>query len=289
MSKKPLIGFIGQGFIGKNYADDFENRGFSVVRYALEAEYKENKEKIKDCDIVFIAVPTPTTPRGFNDEIVSGVLSLVGKGKIAVIKSTIVPGTTKKLQKTNPDIILLNSPEFLSESTAAKDAQNPFSNIVGIPINSEVYKEAAKKVHSTLPEAPYSLTCDSTESEIIKYTHNGSGYTQIIFFNLMYDLAKSLGVDWLVIEEAIQADPLVCNRYSKPFHKSGRGAGGNCFIKDIATLADFYSKEVADKEGNNFFKTIQDKNIKLLLSTNKDLELLKGVYGEQVIDRNSKS
>ncbi|MEY3784652.1 MAG: hypothetical protein RLZZ230_974, partial [Candidatus Parcubacteria bacterium] len=50
------IGFIGQGFIGKSYADDFENRGFEVVRYALEELYINNKELIKDCDIVFVAV-----------------------------------------------------------------------------------------------------------------------------------------------------------------------------------------------------------------------------------------
>lgn len=37
-----LIGFIGQGFIGKNYADDFENRGYEVVRYALEEPYLKN-------------------------------------------------------------------------------------------------------------------------------------------------------------------------------------------------------------------------------------------------------
>ena len=40
------IGFIGQGWIGKNYADDFERRGLEVVRYALEEPYVKNKDKI---------------------------------------------------------------------------------------------------------------------------------------------------------------------------------------------------------------------------------------------------
>ena len=88
-NKKPLIGFIGQGFVGKAYADDFENRGFKNVRYALEEPYRNNKDLIKDCDIVFIAVPTPTTEKGFDDSIIRGAVKLVGKGKIAVIKSTI--------------------------------------------------------------------------------------------------------------------------------------------------------------------------------------------------------
>ncbi len=59
------IGFIGQGFIGKSYADDLERRGKKVVRYSLEEPYIKNKDRIRDCDIVFIAVPTPTTPEGF--------------------------------------------------------------------------------------------------------------------------------------------------------------------------------------------------------------------------------
>ncbi len=85
------IGFIGQGWLGKNYADDFERRGFAVVRYARDPEYASNKEKIQECDIVFIAVPTPTTPQGFDGSIVPAVLPLVGAGKIAVVRSTLRP------------------------------------------------------------------------------------------------------------------------------------------------------------------------------------------------------
>src|SRR3989344_5672703 len=116
---KVKIGFIGHGVVGKNCADDFEARGHVVIRYAKEKPYHKNKNAIKDCDIVFIAVPTPTTPDGFDDSIVREALSLVGKGKIAVIKSTIVPGTTRSIQKENPDVFVMHSPEFLTESTAA--------------------------------------------------------------------------------------------------------------------------------------------------------------------------
>src|SRR5690606_30150579 len=105
------IGFIGQGWIGKNYADNFEDRGYDIVRYSVEPEYVENKEKIKDCDIVFIAVPTPTTPEGFDSSIVQNVIELVGDGKVALIKSTIVPGTTEKIQEVYPNKYVMHSPE----------------------------------------------------------------------------------------------------------------------------------------------------------------------------------
>ena len=280
--KKTLVGFIGQGWVGKNYADDFERRGFRVVRYGLESEYVGNKDQIKDCDVVFIAVPTPTTSQGFDYSAVKKVISLVGKGKIAVIKSTILPGTTELIQKANSHCLALNSPEFLSEATAKYEAGNPFANIVGMPRKSKRYEVAAKKVHAVLPKAPFSLTCKSQEAELIKYAHNGSGYVQIIFFNLLYDLAKKIGADWAPIESAIEADPYVPNRYAKPVHKSGRGAGGHCFIKDFAALNKFYKKHVSDSKGRAVFRSLEQKNIDLLKSTNKDLDLLKGVYGAKI-------
>ena len=47
MNKNKKIGFIGQGYIGKNYANDFEKRGYNIVRYALEQPYITNNEKIQ--------------------------------------------------------------------------------------------------------------------------------------------------------------------------------------------------------------------------------------------------
>ena len=74
MNKKS-IGFIGQGWIGKNYADHFEDRSFDVVRYSKEEPYAKNKSQISQCDIVFVAVPTPTTREGFSAKIVEDVLA----------------------------------------------------------------------------------------------------------------------------------------------------------------------------------------------------------------------
>jgi UDP-glucose 6-dehydrogenase len=154
---KPLVGFIGQGFVGKAYADDFESRGFKIVRYSLEEPYRNNKEKIKDCDVVFIAVPTPTTEKGFDDSIIRGAVKLVKSGKVAIIKSTILPGTTASIQKENPDIFVFHSPEFLTEVNARFDAANPTRNIIGIPARSKASETKAKEVMAILPKAPFEL------------------------------------------------------------------------------------------------------------------------------------
>ncbi len=168
MKNKIKIGFIGQGWIGKNYADDFEKRGFSVVRYSQEEPYIKNKGKIKDCDIVFIAVPTPTTPDGFDLGIVKKVIKLVGRGKVAVLKSTILPGSTEMIQKENPGIYVMHSPEFLTEATAAFDAGHPDRNIIGIPKKDKNFIEKAKLVLSVLPKAPYNKICSAKEAELVK-------------------------------------------------------------------------------------------------------------------------
>jgi len=282
--QKPLIGFIGQGYIGKNYADDYENRGYEVVRYSLEPAYVGNKEKIAECDIVFIAVWTPTTPKGFDISIVESVLPLIKKGGIAVLKSTIVPGTTVRLQKKFKNVTLMYSPEFLSVGTAAEDASHPFSNILGLPVDDAAHRAAAQKVLATLPKSDFELICKSGEAEIIKYSHNLSGYTQIIMFNMLYEVANKLGSDWDVVHKALVADPYIPNRYSQPVHKSGRGAGGGCFIKDFAAFRNTYEKLIPkDKEAINALKAFEKKNIQLLNSTKKDLELLAGVYGTKVV------
>lgn len=286
MKTKPLIGFVGQGFVGGNYADDFEKRGHSVVRYSLEPKYINNKEAIAACDIVFVCVPTPTTPKGFDMSIVEAGIRLVGEGKIAVVKSTLMPGTTKALQKKCPKQIVLCSPEFLSVATAAYDAAHPFSNIIGMSKYDAAHRAAAKDVQGVLAEAPFSIVCDSTEAEIMKYAHNANGYFQVILANILYDLAKAEKADWGAIQKAIEADPYISSRYSRPVHQSGRGAGGACFIKDFAALRGLYGKRVPkDKKGFAALKALEAKNVQLLLDSKKDLGLLKGVYGASVVKR----
>lgn len=282
--KKPLIGFIGQGWIGKAYADNYEERGYEVVRYSLEKPWIKNKHRISECDIVFVAVWTPTTPKGFDISVVESVLSLVGKGKVAVIKSTILPGTTAELQNKFPDIVVLFGPEFLSITSHVHDAAHPFANLIGVPVNDAKHYMAAERVMKTLPKAPYSDICKSVEAEIFKYTHNASGYTQVILFNLMYDLAQKLGANWDVINRAVQADPLISKRYSNPLHKSGRGAGGGCFIKDVAALSKHFKKHLpGDKLARRVWEAMEAKNVELLTGTNKDLDLLEGVYGPALV------
>jgi len=281
----PKIGFIGQGWIGKNYADNFEQRGFDIVRYSLDAAHSGNKEKIKGCDIVFIAVPTPTTPEGFDDSILKQVIKLVGEGKIALIKSTVLPGMTKYLQTENPNIFILHSPEFLTRHTAAHDAANPTRNIIGLPQNNDLYRQKAEQVMAVLPKAPYEIICDSINAELIKYGGNCFFYFKNIFMNMLYDLSQKLGCDWETVRQMIAADPRIGEEHTHPVSKGGRGAGGDCLIKDFEVFIRLYKNFVQDEAGLNALTNLRDKNISLLVQSNKDLDLLKGVYGADVVNK----
>ena len=279
MSENLKIGFIGQGFIGKNYANDFEDRGFDIVRYDTE-NYADNKDKIKDCDIVLIAVPTPSTVDGFDDSIVASVLSLITKNKIAVIKSTLQVGTTAKMQKLFPEITVMHSPEFLREKYAADDAKNPNRNIVGITdiANKDLYKKA-ETVISVLAKAPYNLITQVENAEMIKYGGNCLLYFKVVFMNMMYDLSQSHDLDYETIKEAMSKDPRIGDSHLKVAHKGGRGAGGHCFIKDFEALIEMLDSQNLNDQ-KKVAEAVRNLNIKYLRDSNKDLDLLEGVYGK---------
>jgi len=279
------IGFIGQGWIGKNYADDFGKRGYDVIRYSLEEPYKKNEDKIRECRIVFVAVPTPTRPDGFDDSILRSVMNHIGDGASVVIKSTMLPGTTESIQKEHPHLFIKHSPEFLTRSTAAHDTAFPTRNIVGIPIDNEEYRRRAQEVLDVLPKADYETICTAREAELVKYGRNCFFYFKNMFFNMYHDLVVSENCDWQKVHEAVMADPDINEKHhTEPIHDGGRGAGGDCLIKDFEAFIRKYEENIDDAVGLTALKGLRDKNIQLLRDTKKDLDLLKMVYGDSIYD-----
>ena len=285
MRQKPgLIGFIGQGFIGKNMADDFVARGYKVIRYDQE-EHIANKNLIKTCDYVFIAVPTPSTPHGFDDHILQEVLKLVGDGKTAVIKSTIKVGTTEKFQKMYPKKYILHSPEFLTEKNAARDTKFPPRNVIGYTNKS---KAKAAIVLKLLPKAPHNFLVRSQEAELVKYMGNNFLFWKVIFANIVYNLAQRKKINYDVVANIVGHDArigqshLVINHQSGLSAKTGRGAGGHCFIKDMAAFVEMFQEEPRRSKEDKLVLELLNQFVKLnnqlLLETKKDLNLLRGVY-----------
>jgi UDPglucose 6-dehydrogenase len=281
------IGFIGQGFIGKHMADDFVERGHKVVRYALEEPYVKNENAITECNLVFVAVPTPTTPNGFDGRALETVLPLVQSEAVVVIKSTVVPGTTARLQRMFPTLRLLHSPEFLREKHAAEDTRRPERNIIGMPELNDTYQNAARRVLAVLPEAEHEMLCRAEEAELIKYGGNTFLAMKVVYMNLLYELAESLGVDYEVVATTMSADGRIGPSHMRVIDRSGhsgsvpgRGAGGHCFPKDLAALRETYEQYcVHDTSGHSLLRAIEAKNNQLLRDSEKDLDLLRDIYG----------
>jgi UDPglucose 6-dehydrogenase len=274
------IGCVGQGFVGKNIANDFVARGYDVVRYGLEEEYVGNKDRIADCDVVFIAVPTPTTPSGFDASIVEEALGLVGRAKIAVIKSTLLPGTTERLQDAFPQIVIIFSPELLSERTAAYEVANPMMNVIGLSYDTAGHRKAGTTVLSLLPPSPHNFIVTARAAELYKYAHNLQGYFRVILSNLLFEVAEKQDIDWGEVKSMMNSDVYMSPYYNNPVHKGGRGAGGNCFIKDMAAFRDHYSELVPeDTRGLLVLQALEKKNLELLHATGKSKHIIEGVYG----------
>lgn len=284
------IGFIGQGFIGKHMADDFAERGFDIVRYALEPEFTGNCDAIATCDIVFIAVPTPTTPTGFDASALESALALVGDCHTAVIKSTILPGTTTRLQTQFPHLTIFHAPEFLREKSAAHDTRHPERTIIGMPIIDAAHTRAAEQVLGVLPKASFDQLCSAETAELVKYGGNCFLALKVVYMNMLYDAAKAVGADYDELATAMAADARIGNSHMRVVDTSGhsgsvpgRGAGGHCFPKDLAAFAGWYGEVVSsDPVGQSLWRALETKNNQLLTNSQKDLELLRGIYGSRI-------
>ncbi len=300
-----MIGFIGQGWIGKHLADNFDKRGYVTIRYAKEPPHNENLDKLAEADVIFVAVPMPTTPTGFDDRILRTVLAHAQKRQIVVIKSTVLPGTTDSFSKQYPDLFIFHAPEFLRETSVKQDVEKPERNIVGIPsvhFDDPVWQKKAQEVLSVLPFAPYNVICTAPEAELTKYGGNNFLYMKVVFMNTLYDLAEHHGARWDVIAKNMTADSRIGTSHMQPVHQHdhmikesgltaepsaaqvGRGAGGHCFIKDFAAYRAHYEEtRPKNKETHALLRAFEVTNNELLRSTNKDLDLLQDVYGDKVI------
>jgi len=257
MKKNPKIGIIGVGMVGGALKKYFEKKGITPLAYDKGKKIGSVKN-VNKADIIFVCVPTPyTKERGFDLSYVEDACNKTKGEKIIVIKSTVIPGTTKKLQKIYPSHRFLFNPEFLVEKRAEEDMQNPNRQIVGYTSES---KTIAKNILNILPKAPFEKVIPSTEAEIAKYFGNTFLATKVIFANQIYDLCQKIGANYKTVKRCASADKRVGVSHLDVEHEGYRGYGGNCFTKDIRALIQF-----AEQKGVNLelHKTVEKINKKL--------------------------
>ena len=278
-----MIGVIGLGFVGLTTALGFSESGISTIGFDIndskldliksgripfyEPDLKEvlsgNLSKnffiaesieqlIDSSDTIFLCVGTPKDSQGGADlSQIRSVLDAISKReiehgkKIILIKSTVPPSTTDKMEEyiyaENPKLknklLVGMNPEFLREGHAWEDFMNPDRIVVGINGDREdrkkimeIYRGFKKDVIFTNPRT----------AEFLKYLSNTLLSTLISYSNEMSMVAKKIGeIDvekafkLLHLDKRFSGNPANIVSYIYP----GCGYGGYCLPKDTEAIA----------------------------------------------------
>ena len=242
-NKKIKVGIVGVGMVGGALQRYFEKENIKPFLYD---KYKKigSLEEVNNADIIFICVPTPyNIEKGFDLSYVEATCESIIGEKTIVIKSTVWPGTTEKLQEKYPHHKFLFNPEFLVEQNADEGMQNPDRQIVGFTKKS---KDVAQDLISILPKASFEKIVKSSEAEMIKYFGNTFLTIKVIFANQIYELCQKTGIDYDQVKECAAADTRIGLSHLDVHHGGYFGYGGKCFPKDIRALIQFAEKNGVD-------------------------------------------
>ena len=200
-------------------------------------------DSIKNSDVVFICVGTPTNKIG-NSADLSQIFSVakeisksINKFKIIITKST-VPVTTgdeiekilsKKINKEKFSVV--SNPEFLREGEAIRDFVYPDRVVIGS--NDKKSKKILRNLYAPLiSKGAKFVSVNRRAAELIKYASNAFLATKITFINEIANLCEKIDIDVEDISIGIGLDKRIGSR----FLRAGPAYGGSCFPKDTKAI-----------------------------------------------------
>jgi UDPglucose 6-dehydrogenase len=198
---------------------------------------------VKESDVIFVAVGTPSRPDGSCDlsymfNVAESVAEHLDGYKVIVSKSTVPVGTTREVaaylkehSREGTEFDVVANPEFLREGSAVEDFMRP--NRVVIGVESERAMEIMKKVYRPLYliETPIVFT-DLETAELVKHASNAFLATKISFINEIAAISELVGANVDDVAKSMGLD----QRIGPKFLHAGVGFGGSCLPKDISSL-----------------------------------------------------
>ena len=213
------------------------------------------KNSIKESDIIFICVGTPTKKNGSSADlsqiysVAKEISSSINKFKIIITKST-VPVTTgdeieKILSKKNSKkkFAVVSNPEFLREGEAIRDFTYPDRIVIGS--NDKKSNRILKNLYAPLiSKGSQYVQTSRRAAELIKYASNAFLATKITFINEIANLCEKVGINVEDISIGMGLDKRIGGR----FLRAGPAYGGSCFPKDtkaITSTGDKYKTNLS--------------------------------------------
>jgi len=208
---------------------------------------------IKEADMIFISVNTPTKIKGLGAGYASDlkwvessarqVAEFANGHTIVVEKSTLPVRTAQTIksilqayeekgdfQGDKKSFSILSNPEFLAEGTAINDLQNPDRVLIGGEDDNAI--KLLEKIYLNWVDRNKILTTDLWSSELSKIVSNAFLAQRISSINSISALCELTEANINNVSHAVGMD----NRIGKKFLSAGPGFGGSCFKKDISNL-----------------------------------------------------
>jgi len=275
------IGIVGKGFVGSAVQFGFSpNTGCDADVKVYDKDPNKSQHSLKDVldnsDFIFVSVPTPSNSDGsVNLDIIDNALNDINKinnrDNIILLRSTMVPGSTKKFQDKYPKLNLVFNPEFLTERSAKLDFINQSRYILGS--NHDEYIEPVANLYKQRFGSTISIIRTNFETaELIKYMNNCFFATKVSFMNEMYMIAEKSGADWdMAVEGFVRDGRIGHSHLAVPGHDGKFGFGGSCFPKDMRAIIAYAESIGID------LKTLSGAwETNLEVRPEKDWEKLKG-------------
>ena len=256
------IGIIGYGIVGEALAYGFGVK--NKIRYY--DKYKDSasfEDVVKSSEFIFVCVPTPYNEGGIDLSIMDEVVSKISElsedtDKIIVIKSTVIPGTTRDYAKKYPGIRFCFNPEFLTESNYLEDFVRADRIVIGA--DDEATGRMVEKLYRDIFKKTHIFVTDSASAELSKYAANTFLGTKVMFGNMIHQICERTDADYEAVKDILASDTRIGRSHLDIDAKHGGGFGGKCFPKDMVAFIEFCKKKGLDC---SLLETVWDLNLKI--------------------------
>jgi len=235
------IGIIGQGYVGTALKEGFQDF-YQVETYDKYDLGKSTHSKISDIvelsDVIFVCVPTPMRQDGScYTGIVEEVIREINEnanGQIVVIKSTVPPGTTDRINEEYTHTTTIFNPEFLTEANFIQDFKNQSRIILG---GDRKGTNKVRQIYSRIFPNATIVKTGAKHAEMVKYFTNCFLATKVSFANEMYNICQQLDLDYdKIVEYATYDERLGKSHWAVPGPDGDFGYGGHCLPKDLSAI-----------------------------------------------------